>query len=181
MFDECHDAAGHEPRRTDGLACARDFNHLDNSATRSDLDATPRARRDDLVSTRTVVCRHHDLDAVTLHVQSVVRSAPEQHDWTIRRRPRRRGSILIDSVRKQIQERIDRLLGEAEKLRSALAALGTDGASPAAAATGANSEAVHTDAHRRTRSTPTSGGRRRTPAGATKSKVLATLSADKKA
>ena len=78
MFDECHDAAGHEPRRTDGLACARDFNHLDNSATRSDLDPTPRARRDDLVGTRTVVRRHHDLDAVTLHVLSVVRTAPEQ-------------------------------------------------------------------------------------------------------
>ena len=138
MFDECHDAAGHEPRCTDGLACARDFNHLDNSATRSDLDATPRARRDDLVGTRTVVCRHHDLDAVTLHVLSLVRPAPEQHDCTIRRRPRGRG-ILIDSVRKQIQDRIDQPLGEPEKLRSALAALGTDGASPAAAATGANS------------------------------------------
>src|SRR6516165_4290259 len=74
MFDECHDAAGHEPRRTDGLACARDFNHLDNSATRSDLDPAPRARRDDLVGTRTVVCCHHHLDAVTLHVLSVVRS-----------------------------------------------------------------------------------------------------------
>jgi hypothetical protein len=46
---------------------------------------------------------------------------------------------LIDSIRKQIQERIDQLLGEAEKLPSALAALGTDGASPAAAATFANS------------------------------------------
>jgi hypothetical protein len=45
MFDECDDAAGHEPRRTDGLACARDFNHLDNSATRSDLDPTPCPRR----------------------------------------------------------------------------------------------------------------------------------------
>ncbi len=78
MFDECHDAAGHEPRRTDGLAGARDFNHLDNSATRRDLDPAARARRDDLVGTRTVVCRHHDLDAVTFHVPSVVRAAHSQ-------------------------------------------------------------------------------------------------------
>src|SRR5438270_12611862 len=79
MFDEGDAAARHEPRRSDGLACARDFNHLDNSATRTDLHPTPRTRRDDLAGTRTVVCRHHDLDAVTFHVLSVVRLAPEQH------------------------------------------------------------------------------------------------------
>jgi hypothetical protein len=78
MFDECHDAAGHEPCRTDGLACARDFNHLDDSATRRDLDPTAGARRDDLVGTRTVVRRHHDLDAVTFHVPSVIRAAQLQ-------------------------------------------------------------------------------------------------------
>ena len=122
MFDECHDAAGHEPRRTDGLACARDFNHLDNSATRSDLDAMPCARRDDPVGTRTVVCRDHDLDAVTLRAAW---SAQRLNSTTVRSAVDHDDDILIDSVRKQIQERIDRLR-RAEKLRSALAALGTE-------------------------------------------------------
>jgi hypothetical protein len=126
MFDECHNAAGHEPRRTDGLACARDFNHLDNSATRRDLDPTPRARRDDLVGTRTVVCRHHDLDAVTLHVLSLVRSAPEQHVCTIRHRARPRRSILIDCIRKQVRGRIDQIPARPEPPNSANTPVASD-------------------------------------------------------
>jgi len=81
---------------------------------------------------------------------------------------------LIDSIRKQIQERLDQLLGEAEKLRRALAALGPDGKPPA----------TSRQPRARTRSTPTrarrtSRARRRTRTGATKSKVLSALSADK--
>jgi hypothetical protein len=78
MLNECNNTAGHEPRRPDGLAGARDFNHLDNSATRSDLDPTPRARSDDLVGTRTVVCGHHDFDTIALHVLSEFGSAPSR-------------------------------------------------------------------------------------------------------
>lgn len=81
---------------------------------------------------------------------------------------------MIDSIRKQIQERLDQLLGEAEKLRRALRALGADGGSPAPSQ----------QPRARTRSTPTrarrtSRGRRRTPSGATKSQVLSALSSDK--
>jgi hypothetical protein len=89
--------------RADGLACARDFNHLDNSATRSDLDATPRARRDDLVGTRTVVCRHHDLDAVTLHVLSLVRSAHDGRRGG--RRDRAAATKRLDDALEAGQER----------------------------------------------------------------------------
>jgi sugar-specific transcriptional regulator TrmB len=83
-------------------------------------------------------------------------------------------SDLIDSIRKQIQERLDQLLGEAERLRRALAALGPDGGSPA------RSQQPPTG----TRSTPTqarrtSRARRRMSTGATKSKVLSALRADK--
>jgi sugar-specific transcriptional regulator TrmB len=86
---------------------------------------------------------------------------------------------VIDTIRKQIQERLDQLLREAEKLRSALAALGPDGASPVPQQQAPARRQSTSMPTRRTRTTRTSGGRRRTPAGATKSKVLAALSADK--
>jgi sugar-specific transcriptional regulator TrmB len=75
---------------------------------------------------------------------------------------------LIDRIRKDIQERLDALLSEADKLRKALQALDPRGGSspaPARRATGSTSTA------RRTRSTT-----RRTPPGATKSRVLGALS-----
>ncbi len=80
---------------------------------------------------------------------------------------------MIDSIRKQIQERLDQLLAEAEKLKRALAALAPSGASasrarPAPARRGSTA----------TRVRPASVARRRTRAGATKSKVLSALSAD---
>jgi CRP-like cAMP-binding protein len=85
-----------------------------------------------------------------------------------------RGSELIDSLRKEIQERLDQLLAEAEKLKRALAALGLDG--------GPSSRARSTPAHRRstsTRARRTPAARRRTRVAATKSKVLSALSPDK--
>jgi DNA-directed RNA polymerase specialized sigma24 family protein len=74
---------------------------------------------------------------------------------------------LIDSLRKQIQARLDQLLGEAEKLRRALAALDPRGGSspPSPAAPPGPRRA----------STPQRRARRRTAPGATKTRVLAAL------
>jgi hypothetical protein len=72
---------------------------------------------------------------------------------------------LIDRIRKDIQDRLDALLSEADKLRKALQALDPRGGSSAPPATRATSTS------RRARSTT-----RRTPPGATKSRVLGALS-----
>jgi len=79
---------------------------------------------------------------------------------------------LIDTLRKQIQERLDQLLSEAEKLRRALAALDPRGGSTPASAT--------TSPRPRPASTPrrrpqTRGPRGRTAPGATKARVLGAL------
>jgi DNA-binding transcriptional ArsR family regulator len=75
---------------------------------------------------------------------------------------------LIDRIRKDIQDRLDALLSEADKLRKALQALDPRGGSaPAPARRSTRS----TSTTRRTRSTT-----RRTPPGATKSRVLSALS-----
>jgi DNA-binding transcriptional ArsR family regulator len=75
---------------------------------------------------------------------------------------------LIDRIRKDIQDRLDALLSEADKLRKALQALDPrGGATPAPARRSTRSSATT----RRARSTT-----RRTPPGATKSRVLSALS-----
>jgi DNA-binding transcriptional ArsR family regulator len=82
---------------------------------------------------------------------------------------------LIERIRKDIQERLDALLSEADKLRKALQALDPRGAStPASGRTTTRSTSNarrSTSAARRPR--PSS---RRTPPGATKRRVLDALS-----
>jgi DNA-binding transcriptional ArsR family regulator len=75
---------------------------------------------------------------------------------------------LIDRIRKDIQDRLDALLSEADKLRKALQALDPrGGSSPAPARRTTRS----TSTARRSRATT-----RRTPPGATKKRVLGALS-----
>jgi len=75
---------------------------------------------------------------------------------------------LIDRIRKDIQDRLDTLLSEADKLRKALQALDPrGGSSPAPSRQSTRS----TSTARRSRSTT-----RRTPPGATKRRVLGALS-----
>ena len=76
---------------------------------------------------------------------------------------------LIDRIRKDIQDRLDALLSEADKLRKALQALDPrGGATPAPARRTTTPSSATT---RRARATT-----RRTPPGATKSRVLGALS-----
>jgi Helix-turn-helix domain len=81
---------------------------------------------------------------------------------------------LIDNLRKQVQERLEQLLSEADKLRRALAALDPRGASTSPART--------TSPRPRPASTPrrrpqTRRPRSRTAPGATKARVLEALTA----
>lgn len=91
MLNERHDSAGHEPGRSHGLAIASHFNHLDDAASCRDLHPTTSARGDDLVGARTVVGGHYDLDAITLHVLSVVRQRTTRTSGGRRRREVRAG------------------------------------------------------------------------------------------
>jgi DNA-binding transcriptional ArsR family regulator len=75
---------------------------------------------------------------------------------------------LIDTLRKQIQERLDELLAEANKFRRALSALGPqDGSSPPSPKASARPRVGSTPQR------PTRG--RRTAPGATKARVLEAL------
>ena len=80
---------------------------------------------------------------------------------------------MIDTLRKQIQERLDQLLSEAEKLRHALAALDPRGGSSAPARPRASRPRP---AAARERSPQKPRSSRRTPPGATKAHVLGALS-----
>ena len=94
---------------------------------------------------------------------------------------------MIDRVRQQIQERLDQLIAEADKLRHALAALNprtssTDTKTPRPAHAAASSQerrpaagGARRDAVKQRASTAAAGGR--TPRGETKRAVLAALSA----
>jgi CRP-like cAMP-binding protein len=81
---------------------------------------------------------------------------------------------VIDTLRKLIQDRLDQLLSEAERLRHALAALGPREAAPKPAARAA---APPRPASTRVRRPQAGRPRRRTKPGATKSRVLEALSA----
>jgi hypothetical protein len=89
---------------------------------------------------------------------------------------------VIDRLREQIQERLDQLVHEADRLRKALAALGP-GSSKAPAPTPAPRSAKARTAREApseskptpTRRTSAARGPRRTPPGATKASVLAAL------
>ncbi len=90
---------------------------------------------------------------------------------------------MIDRLREQIQERLDQLVHEADRLRRALAALGP-GSSKTPATRPAPSGAKTTTARKSpsskpkpaaTRRTSTPRAPQRTPPGATKASVLAAL------
>ena len=81
---------------------------------------------------------------------------------------------MIDRLRKDIQQRLDELLAEADTLRSALAALDTRGAPPSTRPR--RNDQRSRPAAARPRSTTPSRARRRTAPGATKTRVLAALS-----
>lgn len=92
---------------------------------------------------------------------------------------------MIDTFRKQIQERLDELLGEVEKLRRALAALDPRGQPKPKSTPNSTRKRSPKPATRPARSvadapTPSAATRTRarTPPGATKAKVLAALSTD---
>ena len=78
---------------------------------------------------------------------------------------------MIERLRKEIEERLEQLLAEAEKLRKALVALDPRGSSapPRAASRPRRATAPAARA-------PASRARRRTPPGATKKRVLEALS-----
>jgi CRP-like cAMP-binding protein len=80
-------------------------------------------------------------------------------------------SEVIDTIRKQIQERLNELLGEAEKLRRALAALDPRGGSPPSPTATPRPRPAPT----RQRRAQTRRTRRRTAPGATKTRVLGAL------
>jgi DNA-binding transcriptional ArsR family regulator len=81
---------------------------------------------------------------------------------------------LIDRIRQQIEDRLDQLLGEAEKLRKALAARDPCGA-PASTKPATRSVRPRPTASAPRRRTPTRT-RQPTTRGATKASVLAVLS-----
>jgi DNA-binding transcriptional ArsR family regulator len=85
---------------------------------------------------------------------------------------------LIDRIRNDIQERLDALLSEADKLRKALQALDPRaGAAPAPARRATRSTAPAGRAARASATAARSrAGSRRTPPGATKRRVLGALS-----
>jgi CRP-like cAMP-binding protein len=93
---------------------------------------------------------------------------------------------MIDRIRSQIQERLDQLLAEADKLRHALSALDPRDHSPATPASSRPRTTKARTTARSTRSaapaaaTKTDGAARaRTAPGATKRAVLAALNSDK--
>jgi CRP-like cAMP-binding protein len=98
---------------------------------------------------------------------------------------------LIDRIRHDIQERLDQLLAEAEKLRHALAELDPRGKptpkstprrTPKSAARPAPGASISSPSSpgpgKRARASGAAGSRARTAPGATKAKVLGALSAD---
>jgi DNA-binding transcriptional ArsR family regulator len=89
---------------------------------------------------------------------------------------------LIDRIRHDIQERLDQLLAEADKLRHALAALDPR-SKPAQKSTPpptpkSTQQSAPAAPPEQARSSRAAGSRARTAPGATKAKVLAALSAD---
>jgi DNA-binding transcriptional ArsR family regulator len=89
---------------------------------------------------------------------------------------------MIDRLREQIQERLDQLVHEADRLRKALAALGPGSSKPPATKPAARSAKATTAPEpssqpkpAATRRTSTPPATRRTSPGATKASVLAAL------
>lgn len=85
---------------------------------------------------------------------------------------------MIDQIRRDIQNRLDQLLAEADKLRRALMALGSsDGAAPTAEAPAPKPSAAKPARRARSARQTTSTGR--AASGATKSAVLDALAGGK--
>ena len=88
---------------------------------------------------------------------------------------------MIDRLREQIQERLDQLVHEVDRLRKALAALGPGSSKPPAtkparrSAKAAPKRPSSQPKQAATRRTSTPRSPRRTPPGATKASVLAAL------
>lgn len=94
---------------------------------------------------------------------------------------------MIDRIRQEIQDRLEQLLSEAEKLRDALAALdpreprsrgrraASSSSSPAASAAPPAASTTASPAPRRTRAAASSSSGSRTAPGATKNSVLTAL------
>ena len=99
---------------------------------------------------------------------------------------------MIDRIRHDIQERLDQLLAEVEKLRSALAALDPRERSSTSRANGSTAPAAKAPSRKPSAAKATSpraaprassngssaGTTKRTPSGATKAKVLGALSSN---
>lgn len=83
---------------------------------------------------------------------------------------------LIRRLRKELQQHLDQLVGEAEKVRKALAALDPRGAPPKTPRRPSPRSGAPASTTRRP---PAPRRRRRAAAGATKAKVLGALSSDK--
>jgi CRP-like cAMP-binding protein len=87
---------------------------------------------------------------------------------------------MISEIRRDIQARLDQLLGEADKLRKALIALGgSDGGDPSAKSNSSTSKSRSSSTRRASRSNSGSSSRARSTRGAsgsTKGAVLGALS-----
>ena len=96
---------------------------------------------------------------------------------------------MIDRIRHDIQQRLDQLLTEADKLRRALAALApgersapkpkTTGSQPAAKTPAASTQTSTPKRTRTPRTAKGAGASTRTPPGENKAKVIAALSSDR--
>jgi CRP-like cAMP-binding protein len=82
---------------------------------------------------------------------------------------------VIDRLREQIQQRLDQLATEADRLRNALAALDPRGSSKETKASAAKPPPPKSASVRRQVARPAAGSARRTALGATKASVLAAL------
>ncbi len=86
--------------------------------------------------------------------------------------------IMISEIRRDIQNRLDQLLSEADKLRKALTALGTDGTAETSAASRSSSRTGSKSRSNSTRRSSSSARRARSSrgaAGSTKGAVLSAL------
>ena len=72
MFDQSHNAIGHELSGPHGCPGARDLGHLDHAPRPRDLDAPARLGRLDLIREHAIAGVHHDFDAVTSHTRNVL-------------------------------------------------------------------------------------------------------------
>ena len=73
VLDERKDSARHEPCGAHGGATSGDLGNLDDASAGRDLDATPVARRLDLVDSNLATGVDDDLDPITSHAFTLTR------------------------------------------------------------------------------------------------------------